>query len=215
MLGLSKKKSDHKPGTSKKRIKIDEAKAKMFAFVAAAAAVVAACIVLMNYIWGVRSFNNRVIDELKSTNETAQQSASSAEELSNEFKALESSDVNSKTILDALPNVLDFPALATSVEKLVAEDKLVLESFSAEDTSDSAEISSINPEPIEIPFTVVVNGEYSDIKSFITNSEKVIRPLQITNIEYKGTERAMSATIQFLTYYQPSTSIDTETKEVR
>lgn len=202
-------------GSNKKKNKIDEAKAKMFGVISLCSVVIAASIVVMGNLWGLRGFHNRVIDELKSTEEVVAQNAINAAALDAEFKTLEGTEVNSKQILDSLPSVLDFPALATSVEKLVEDEELVLESFSGKDDAGTAEKSAVNPEPVELPFSIVVTGRYDDIQKFILSAEQVIRPLVIQSVEMKGSDKAMSATINYITYYQPTTSIETESKSVR
>jgi len=66
---------------------------------------------------------------------------------------------NSKIILDALPSTYDFPALASSLEKLLASKGVPVSSLSGTDDQLNQETntSSPTPAPVPMPFLIFIN----------------------------------------------------------
>lgn len=124
---------------------------------------------------------------------------------------------NSKIILDALPSKYDFPALTTSLEKLINDQGLQIVSISGTDDeiAQSANQSSSNPQPVKMPFQVQVNGSYAAVQNLISVLDRSIRPFQIQTIELSGTDSSMTATISANTYYQPAKNLNIKTQVVK
>ena len=203
-------------GISLKRIKIDQANSRMFIAVAVAASITSICLVALSFLWDLRGFNNRVIAERKNTLDIVETNVVNADQLVESFDELEASNVNSITVLDALPPLLDFPSIPVAIENLAERSNVELTAFSGVDNSDSAETESFEPIPVEVPLTLEVNGQYTDIQEFIRNMELVIRPIQLTGVEYAGTNTNMNAAISVVTYYQPATLVELDSvQEVR
>ena len=200
---------------SSKRLGIQKANTVMFGSIIAASVIVSFSLVTLNFLWNLRGFNNRVIEARSEALTTLQQNALNVQELKQRFTALEEDDINSKVVLDALPSVYDFPAIATSIDKQVEKDSLKLINFSGDDLSAEAAKSAIVPEPVAISFNLTVEGNYEKIGDFITNLEKTIRPLVIDSIELSGSDSAMTADLVLHTYYQPAIEVEPETKTVR
>jgi len=68
--------------------------------------------------------------------------------------------------------------------------------------------------PIELDFNLTVSGNYADIQKFISNMDRTIRPMKIERIELKGSDDSMKANMKVITYYQPSTSLEVETRTI-
>jgi type II secretory pathway pseudopilin PulG len=123
---------------------------------------------------------------------------------------------NSRIVLDALPSKYDFPALISSVYKIMANDGITSPSISATDQSLSiTNLPSGNPQPVAIPLSVSGNGNYSQVLNLIRDLERSIRPFDITNLQLTGSNASMSFTLTATTYYQPGTVVDTTTKEIK
>ncbi len=200
---------------SAKRLGIKKANTVVFAAVAAAAVVMAIALVLLNFMWSLRGFNNRVIEARQEALTGLESNIANLEPLKRNFFALDQDKINSQIVLDALPSTYDFPALATSVDKQVRADGLTLRSFTGDDESATAAASEVDPLAVEMPFVLTVEGSYNDLVTLIKNFEKTIRPMVIDSIELSGTDSALRAEIRMHTFYQPAVDLNVETRTIQ
>jgi Tfp pilus assembly protein PilO len=124
------------------------------------------------------------------------------------------SDKNSKIILDALPSKYDFPALATSLEKVITDSGAKITSITGKDNEAEAKQDSPDPKPIEMPFSISSNGSFATAKNLISNLEKSIRPIKVTSITLSGSDSNLQSTIVATTYYQPSKKLEIQQKTI-
>ena len=111
---------------------------------------------------------------------------------------------NAKITLDALPSTYDFPALTTSIASMVSGEGLTVNGITSADLSATVlSTPTGSPSPIPIPFSVNVEGTYSQIQSLITVFENSIRPIKILKIDISGNQTSISASISAQTYFQP------------
>ncbi len=124
---------------------------------------------------------------------------------------------NAKVALDALPSRYDFPALATSLEKIITGQQLQIIGISGTDDeiAQSNNQSSSNPQPVPMPFQIQVNGSYQAVQNLISVFDHSIRPFQLQTIELSGTDSSMIATITARTYYQPAKNLNIKTQVVK
>jgi len=122
---------------------------------------------------------------------------------------------NSTIILDALPRRYDFPALRTSIDKVADISGVAVTGFDGDDQQSEAIKSEPDPFPIEIPFSVTVEGKYSAVNQFIENLDNSIRPMKIVRLQITGSDNSIKATLDVLTYYQPETDLSIRTKEIK
>lgn len=124
---------------------------------------------------------------------------------------------NAKLVLDALPSKYDFPALTTSLEKVIVGQNLTILGISGTDQeADQVNMQvSPNPEPIPMPFQVQVTGPYSSVQALIDVFLRSIRPFQIQTLELAGDENSMNATITAQTFFQPEKSLEITQKAVQ
>lgn len=200
---------------SGKRQAIEKAKSTVLATVVIASIVVSFSIVALNFLWNIRGYNTRVLGEKKVAKDTLVQNVANAEELKAKFEVFENGDVKSNDVLDALPSKYDFAALITSIDGLAKRSGMALDGFVGTDESESAEQKAVNPVPVEIPFSISVIGKYDDLKTFIDNLDKSIRPMQINSIAISGNDDNIKADISLTTYYQPQADINVEMKEIQ
>lgn len=112
---------------------------------------------------------------------------------------------NARLILDALPSKYDFPALTTSLEKLAAKQNVKIQKLSGVDdeVAQSSQQKSASPSAIPIPFNVTVAGDYTQLKIFVEQLEKSIRPIQLQKFSVAVSEGNLEMTIDAQTFYQP------------
>jgi hypothetical protein len=125
---------------------------------------------------------------------------------------------NAKIVLDALPSTYDFPALATSLEKLIEDaNGLTISSISGTDdeTTQTANTASNSPQPVPMPFQISVTGNYGAVQSLISEFEHSIRPFQIQSITIAGDQTNLTTSLTAQTYYQPAKLLNIGTKVVK
>ncbi len=124
---------------------------------------------------------------------------------------------NAKIVLDALPSSYDFPALATSMESLVATEGVKINSIAGTDdeVAQAANMTSSKPEPVPMPFELSVSSDYEKVKSVISAFEKSIRPIELLTIDISGDKDGLTMIIGAQTYFQPAKSLNITTKVVQ
>jgi len=124
---------------------------------------------------------------------------------------------NAKIVLDALPSRYDFPALTTSLEKLINDQNLKIMGISGtdEEATQAANATSPNPQPIVMPFQIQVSGSYQSVQNLVDVMQRSIRPFQIQTLELSGDQSNTIARIAAQTYYQPEKNLNITTKVVK
>lgn len=173
-------------------------------------------------------YQERVISAYKESLKVAEESLAATEELKNQYDAFVASPQNiiggssvgtgdrdgdnAKIVLDALWPDYDFPAWANSVERLVANQGLEFVSMTGTDDAiaQSANATSPNPSPIEIPFEVSVKGNYQATEAFVRDLEKSIRPVKVVSTTFtaEGESGDVIIRISGVTYFQPRKNLN-------
>ena len=221
----------------KKRQQIENAGKTMFIWVAIASVAVSICVVTVQFLFQQWSYNNRVLTAKSKAVDTLKSNIENASKLQNEVNGLVSNealasvktntgDLNTKSILDALPSKLDATALATSLQQaILSRSGVTIEAISvpndqtaidAEATgSTGTDTASLESTPQEMKFDITVSGSYDKIRSMMLDLERTIRPIKVTAITLDGDDTAMTATISGVTYYQPAKSANIKQEVVK
>lgn len=125
-------------------------------------------------------------------------------------------DSNSTIVLDALPSKYDFPALATSLDKILVSGGFTEIAISGSDEEATAEQNSSSPAPIEIPFGISATGSYERLQRLMADLQRSIRPFRILKFDIGASSGGggLQFTISGVTYYQPEKNLEIEQKEV-
>lgn len=216
-----------------KRNLITKANSRIVTMSAIAAFVVVFTVVAGKTLVGQVAYQNRVIGAKKKALATLQSDLNARDSLVSAYKSFvgtpqnvlggdpdgtgDQDGDNAKIILDALPSKYDFPALATSLEKLISSQGLAIVSINGtdEEATYASSQSSASPEPIAMPFQVQVAGSYEGIKNLIDVFERSVRPIQVQKVEFSGDEGSMSIIISAQTYYQPEKNLNITTEVVK
>ncbi len=124
---------------------------------------------------------------------------------------------NPRIVLDALPSVYDFPALATSIEKMLKENNVTIDNISGIDE----ELTQANPQeqasplPVEMPFTVEATTSPTAVKNFLSLFERSIRPIQINKLVMEGQNSKVKFTIEAKSYFQPEKGLSVQKEIVK
>jgi hypothetical protein len=120
---------------------------------------------------------------------------------------------NARIALDALPSQYDFPALVSSIEKVLSADGLTSPSINGTDqSSQNSNSAAISPQPVPIALTVGGSGSYDTMQNLVKDFERSIRPFDPVTLQLSGGASSMQLTLNMNTYYQQAKSLDYSTK---
>ena len=120
---------------------------------------------------------------------------------------------NAKIILDALPQTYDFPAMISSVQALIAVPGIIVNSLSG---TDSSTVVAQSAQPVPIPISFSVSGNYTDIQNLLSVLNKSVTPIDILTVDFSGTDAYLTASITAQTYYyNPPSGLITSTEVVQ
>lgn len=218
---------------STKRILIDKTNSRIVVYTSVAAFMVVFTLVASNTLIHQAMYQNRVISAKKQAVSQLKSDVQSTSNLVTAYKAFVSTPQNviggdpngtgpkdgdnAKVVLDALPSKYDFPALATSLDKLLTSQNVQIQSISGTDdeVAQSGADSSSAPTPVPMPFQISVEGNYQSIQSLVNTFNSSIRPFQVQTMMISGNEGNMTLTMTAQTYYQPEKVFNVSTKVVK
>lgn len=217
---------------STKRLAISKANTQMVIIVAVASFVTMFCLVASHAVFSQNRYQAKVISAKEKAHKQLQQNIENYNNLAVAYKAFDDAPTNviggtkkgtgdndgsnSKIILDALPPTYDFPALTSSVEKILKDSHMKVTSITGTDDQINQQnnTSSANPQPVSIPFTFTVsNASYSSVSHLMSKLQESIRPIQISTLDISGSQNNMTVTVSAQTYFQPAKNVSI-TKEV-
>ncbi len=117
---------------------------------------------------------------------------------------------NSRIVLDALPSKYDFPALATSLEKMLKDNSFLIGSFTGidDEITQAQKSSESNPQPVEIPFTFEASASPDSASLLVGLLERSIRPIQVQKLVVSKQNSNLTLTIDAKTFFQPGKNAD-------
>lgn len=126
---------------------------------------------------------------------------------------------NAKITLDALPSEYDFPALASSLEKILAgSNGLEVDSITGTDEElaqqDKLKEQTV-PSPIPMSFTVGATTSLAGAKGLLTTFERSIRPIKVQTLQVSGSNADIKLTVTAQTYYQPKKTLDVQMEVIK
>ncbi|HSW99281.1 MAG TPA: hypothetical protein VLF71_05615 [Candidatus Saccharimonadales bacterium] len=216
-----------------KRALITKANSNMVLATTIAAFVLVFGLVAGKSLLGQMAYQNRVISAKKAALAQLTTDLSARDQLQQSYKGFVAQDPNviggsaggtsgqdgdnATLVLDSLPSAYDFPALTTSLEKIVGGQNLKILSITGTDQEATQGGNSTSPTPsaVPMPFQVEVNGAYSSVQALTNVFQNSIRPFQIQTLELSGDEGSMSATIAAQTYYQPGKTLNIKNEVVK
>lgn len=220
-----------RPQISLKQLAINKDNTVIVVAVGLAAFIVVFSLVASHALLQQRSYQAKVIGKKKVALNQLKQNAEEVDKLKTSYQAFaeeqqnvlggsatgtgDKDGANPRLILDALPSKYDFPALTTSLEKMFKP--YGIESIMG--TDDEVAQSSLEPSastaPVEIPFSITINGSPQTSKQILQTFEKSIRPFQIQKLTLANQGNELKITADAKTYFQPQKKFDVRTEEVR
>lgn len=220
-----------------KKLQISKAQSRLILVVAIATVLTVFFLVSSKTLISEAAFQKRLIDSRRDAVKQLQENISSADTLLENYEtvfegtsptnliggrkdpspsAVPPNGTNARVVLNALPSTYDFPALITSVSKILSDSGIANPTIGGEDQSTS--ISSdpqANPEPASIELNIGGSSNYGGIQRLITDLERSIRPFDIQTLQFRGTDAQLFVTLKANTYYQPAKSLTIGSKEIK
>lgn len=219
--------------TPSKRVQINKSQATMITIVAVAAFIIVFSLVSAKALLQQRSYQAKVIAKQETARDQLNANKEAVDQLVIAYKDFTSTPENviggnpagsgdrdgdnAKIVLDALPSKYDFPAVASSLEKIFNEKNFTIESITGTDdeAAQSANQATTTPQPIEIPFDFKVTSSYTSVLDLINVFERSIRPFEVQNLVLSGSSGEMKVEMKAKTYYQPVKSLDIKKETVK
>jgi hypothetical protein len=217
---------------SSKRVQISKANARIVATVSIAAFITAFCIVASKSLLSQRAYQSKVINEKEKALHQLDANIKAVDSLVASYGQFVSSPLNvlggnpigqgekdgdnAKIVLDALPSKYDFPAVATSMDKLITGAGFKISGLSGTD-DEIAQQNAVSgtPQPQEIPVTFSADGTYKALPALLDVLDRSIRPIHVQTINISGTTDQLKLNITAKTYYQPAKLHKITKKEVK
>lgn len=221
---------------STKRLQINKANANMVIILAVAAFVTIFSLVASRALLNQRSYQSRVIAEKKKALAQLKANNEAAEQLVNSYKAFiatpdniigglptgtgDRDGDNAKIVLDALPSKYDYPALISSIEKVLTSRNYTIGSITGTDDelnqSVAAETGGTQTvQPVEMPFDVTVTGNLDSAQGLLDILQLSIRPMNLQKVALNGADATLNIQVTVKSYYQPQKKVNITLKEVQ
>lgn len=193
--------------------RIRQLKKTVFIAISASAVVISISIVVFVFLAELWGYNSRVQSAQSEALDTLEQNQEIYQDLEQGFSELESAegtnqDPDDTIVLNALPGIYDFPALASSIQKLADSSDVELTGFAGSDEEATAPEPSYSTEPYEMFFGIEVTGSYEDIQVFVDTLDQSIRPFKVYNMELRGADDALRVDLSLSTHFQPRQNLD-------
>lgn len=216
-----------------KRVQINKANTAMVISTAIAAFVVTFSVIAGRALLNKRSYQNHIIGAKEKAVSQLQANIKATDSLATSYKAFvgtpsnvlggnptgagDKDGDNAKIILDSLPSQYDFPALASSLEKILNDNGYKTTSISGSDDelAQQTNQATSTPKPVAIPFSIAVTTDLAGSKNLLSILERSVRPINVKALELNGSNSKLSVVITAETYYQPGKSLNIEKKVVK
>lgn len=217
---------------SSKRLQISKANLYIVTVVSIACFVSIFALTASKTLLGQRSYQAKVISQKVTAKKQLQSNLEARDRLVSQYKLFVGSSTNAiggvsegssdrdgdnaKIILDALPSKYDYPALATSLEKLLSSSNLTISDISGTDDELNQAAGSTNtPAPVDMPFTIAFEGTPQNASNFLGVLQRSIRPIKVQQVTITGNDAKLSTNIVAKTYYQPEKNLSIKSEVVK
>ena len=220
----------------KKGLKNTETESRLLIIVAVATIISVFCLVSAKTLLSQAMYHKRVLDARHEAVEKLNSNVEAASTLVQQYQAFQSGNPtniiggknstdaklqppdgdNARIVLDALPSNYDFPALISSMAKILSTNGVSVPSVDGSDDSNTVDtLAKANPEVATITLEIKGTTNYKAARSLIKDLERSIRPFDVTKVDIQGSNSSMTLALTVNTYFQPALSLDLTTKEVK
>lgn len=216
-----------------KHLQINKSQTKILVVIGITTAVVIFCLFATKALISKGMYQNRALSARRAAASQLQSNYNSAQTLFTQYQSFAQQNPNvlggnatgsgaldgdnARIVLDALPSNYDAPALGSSIEKILIQQGIAINSLSIiDDPSANSDAAEANPQPKVITFTFAGSTTYAGLGQLLQAFEHSIRPFDVYNLGISGTDTNLGFSISVNTYYQPPKSLDLSTfKDVK
>ena len=224
----------------RKRTQISQANKVMFIWIAAASALVSFALVTSVFLGQKLFFNESVLREKNSTISILNENNKAVDKLEANVRALDANsdlakakanddDQAIQVILDALPSDANSLALGASLQNklLAGVPGLTIESLQVDPVEGIESLSSgavqnagasstsASNSDNQITFRFAVSGNQDALRQALTNVERSIRTIDITNLQIENQGNSQIMTVQGRAFYEPAKTVTLYDKVVK
>ncbi len=217
---------------SEKHLHIEKAQVIIVAAVSGAVFVLMFSLFASRALLSQSAYHQRVIAEKKKALDVARENSKNAKELELVYTAFAGEPINviggnptgtgpqdgsnPKIVLDALPSEYDYPALSSSIEKLLLDNAYQVQRIGGqEEPSLAGPSANAQPIPTEILYPITVSSTAEGSKNLLTILERSIRPFYINKLSLSGSGNSLESKIDMKTFYQPPTGVNVTTQVIK
>jgi hypothetical protein len=219
------------------RIKLDKAQSSMMITVAIATVLTVFCLMGSKTLLSQAAYQHRVIAARSASIKQVKSNIANANSLATHYnevfegnspaniiggrninsdQAQPPDGDNGTIVLHALPPSYDFPALLTSISKILSAHAFSDQSITGTDQSGDFKNDPVtNPAPTEIDLSVSGASTYDNAQQVIKDFERSIRPFDITKLSLSGNQGNMTVAFDLATYYQQAKTTALTSKEIK
>lgn len=205
----------------------------MFASIAGAVFIVVFCLFVAKSLLDQSSYNSKVISKKREALNTLKDNRKEAEKLRDSYVSFATEPINiiggspagtgpkdgdnAKLVLDSLPYELDFPALSSSIEKILLDGGYTIQAIGGDDkgSTGNSKLSVSSGGPIEVEFPLGINTSIEGAMNLLQTLELSIRPFQITTLSLDGNGNNLDVSINMKTFYKPQTTFQIGTETIK
>lgn len=219
-----------------KRFKIGKSESRLVAIVTVAVVITIFSLVSAKTLLSQATYNKRVLNARRDALKQLNANIEAANTLANQYQIFQTGNStniiggknstdpnlqppdgdNARLVLDALPSKYDFPALISSIAKILNNNGMNNQVIDGKDESGTIKNdSAANPQTATITLTVNGASNYKAVVALVRDFERSTRPFDITKMDIKGSESNMAVSLTMNTYFQPALTLDITTKEIR
>jgi hypothetical protein len=212
--------------TSTKRLAVTKANAQMVIIISVASFVTVFCLFAAKAVWSQTRYQARVTSKDETAHQQLQKNIQAFDTLVSSYNKFDSATTNiiggsangsgnndgtnAAIILDALPDQYNFPALASTIEKILTSGNFDVSNITGTDDqiAEQGNTQSSSPSPVSMPFSFgVTNASYASVQQLINTLQSSIRPMAIDSLTLSGGSSDMTLNINAHTYYQPGKKV--------
>ncbi len=209
---------------------IDKDSTKILITVGVTAFIVIFCLFAMKALISQSSFNAKVISSKEKALDQIEANRKAVEDLRATYSSFVGQKQNilggsstgtgpidgnnAQLVIDALPGKYDFPALSSSVEKILKDGGYTIDSIGGADEGASETTTAANGS-VEIPYSFSVSASVENTKNLLDTLERSIRPIYVTGLSFQSTDIGLRSTLGIKTFYAPEKIFEVKSKEIK
>lgn len=222
------------PKGSIKHLAISKANTQVVIIAGVAGFVTALCLVIAQAYISQNAYLSKVTERKEAANQQLQANLAAVSELTKSYDAFQNKKINvidgqadgkgqndgpnSKIVLDALPSSYDFPALTSSIEKILTDRQLTVDAISGTDEEIVQKEVASSPTPVPVPMAfsfIISDANYEKVQDVISALSRSIRPIQIDSLTISGGGDEMELEVSAHTFFQPPKNLTIKTEAVQ